>query len=222
MKTSDKIIKFFFNLNKLETPSSIEVLDPYSSKETKKIVSEFYSKFYSDNNNRIICFGINPGRFGGGITGIPFTDPYFLEKNCDINSTYMKKKEISASYIYEMIEAYGGVQKFYNKFFISSICPYGFIESGNNFNYYDNKILLKNWKKSIINWINIQVNSFGNPTKCVIIGKGKNQKFFEMINKEYKFFDEIITLPHPRWVMQYKLKEKQYHINNYVTTLKNL
>ena len=82
MKTSDKIIKFFFNLNKLETPSSIEVLDPYSSKETKKIVSEFYSKFYSDNNNRIICFGINPGRFGGGITGIPFTDPYFLEKNC--------------------------------------------------------------------------------------------------------------------------------------------
>ena len=134
----------------------------------------------------------------------------------------MKKKEISASYIYEMIEAYGGVQKFYNKFFISSICPYGFIESGNNFNYYDNKILLKNWKKSIINWINIQVNSFGNRTKCVIIGKGKNQKFFEMINKEYKFFDEIITLPHPRWVMQYKLKEKQHHINNYVTTLKNL
>jgi hypothetical protein len=56
----------------------------------------------------------------------------------------------------------------------------------------------------------------------VIIGKGKNQKFFEMINKDYKFFDEIITLPHPRWVMQYKLKEKQNHINNYVTTLKNL
>ena len=80
-------------------PSSIEVLDPYSSKETKKIVSEFYNKFYSDNNNRIICFGINPGRFGGGITGIPFTDPYFLEKNCDINSTYMKKKEIEINVI---------------------------------------------------------------------------------------------------------------------------
>ena len=222
MRTSDKIIKFFFNLNKLETPSSIEVLNPYSSKETKKIVSKFYGKFYSDNNNRIICFGINPGRFGGGITGIPFTAPYFLEKNCGINSTYKKKKEISASYIYEMIETYGGVQKFYNKFFISSICPYGFIENGNNFNYYDNKILLENWKKSIINWINIQLNSFGKPKKCVIIGKGKNQKFFEMINKENKFFDEFITLPHPRWVMQYKLKEKQHHINNYVTTLKNL
>ncbi len=77
-----------------------------------------------------------------------------------------------------MIEAYGGVQKFYNKFFISSICPYGFIENGNNFNYYDNKILLENWKKSIINWINIQINSFGNQKNMCDNRKRKKSKIF--------------------------------------------
>tara|TARA_B110000495_G_C22863318_1_gene503418 strand:+ start:26 stop:691 length:666 start_codon:yes stop_codon:yes gene_type:complete len=220
--TSDKIINFIFNLKKLKTPSSIEVLDPYLNKETINIVSQFYTKFYCDNNKRTICFGINPGRFGGGITGIPFTDPFYLEKKCNITSSYRKKKEISSSFIYEMIDSYGGVKKFYKKFFISSICPFGFVENGKNFNYYDNKILLKNWKKSIIKWIEIQLNNFGDSNQCIIIGKGKNQNFFELINKEYKFFDKIITLPHPRWIMQYKLKEKEKHINNYITTLKNI
>jgi|TARA_B110000438_G_scaffold285757_1_gene316203 hypothetical protein len=220
--TSDKILNFIFNLKKLKTPSSIEVLDPYINKETIEIVNNFYKKFYSDNKKRIICFGINPGRFGGGITGIPFTDPFYLEKNCNIISSFRKKKEISSSFIYEMIDSYGGVKKFYKKFFISSICPYGFVEDGKNFNYYDNKVLLKNWKKSIIKWIEIQLNNFGDSDQCIIIGKGKNQNFFELINKEYKFFDKIITLPHPRWIMQYKLKEKEKHINNYITTLKNI
>ena len=41
-----------------------------------------------------------------------------------------------------------GEQKFYNKFFISSVCPFGFIKDNKNFNYYDNDMILKNWEKN--------------------------------------------------------------------------
>ena len=80
MKTSLKIIEFYNNLEKVSSDNNVEVLDPYKNPEVKEIYNSFYSKFFNDNDKRIILFGINPGRFGGGITGIPFTDPYNLFK----------------------------------------------------------------------------------------------------------------------------------------------
>ena len=45
---------------------------------------------------------------------------------------------------------------------------------------------------------------------------------FELLNKEYKFFDEIIALPHPRWILQYKSKQKNFYIKTYINTLNKL
>jgi|TARA_B100000902_G_C27264295_1_gene892603 hypothetical protein len=222
MKTSLKIIKFYDNLEKISFNKKIEVLDPYKNPEVKKIYNSFYTKFFNDNNKRIILFGINPGRFGGGITGIPFTDPYNLENHCGIKSSFEKKKELSSRFIYDMINEYGGVDLFYKKFFISSICPYGFTSSGKNLNYYDNNNLFNKWKNKIVDWINYQIAKIATNKICIIIGKGKNQKFFEILNKEYKFFDEIIALPHPRWILQYRSKEKNYYIKTYIKTLNKL
>ena len=92
MKTSLKIINFYDNLEKISHKSKIEVLNPYISPEVKKIYKTFYHKFFDDNNKRIILFGINPGRLGGGITGIPFTDPYNLKEKCGIDSNFNIKK----------------------------------------------------------------------------------------------------------------------------------
>ena len=92
MKTSLKI-EFYNNLEKVYFNSKIEVLDPYKNSEVKEIYNSFYTKYFNDNNSRIILFGINPGRFGGGITGIPFTDPYNLYNHCGIKSNLEKKKE---------------------------------------------------------------------------------------------------------------------------------
>ena len=36
-----------------------------------------------------------------------------------------------------MIEAYGGAEKFYSDYFISSASPLGFTKDGKNLNYYD-------------------------------------------------------------------------------------
>lgn len=38
------------------------------------------------------------------------------------------------------------------------------------------------------------------------LGKGKNLKFLQKLNKEYGYFGEIKPVPHPRWVMQYRYK----------------
>jgi len=222
MKTSLKIIEFYNNLEKVSYNKKIGVLDPYINSNVKEIYNTFYHKFFDDNNKRIILFGINPGRFGGGITGIPFTDPYNLKVKCGINSNFEEKKELSSKFIYEMIDIYGGIDLFYKKFFISSICPYGFTLNGKNLNYYDDIGLFNKWKNKIVKWIRFQIEHIGSKKNCVIIGKGKNQKFFELLNKEYKFFDEIIALPHPRWILQYRSKKKNFYIETYIKTLNKL
>jgi hypothetical protein len=51
------------------------------------------------------------------------------------------------------------------------------------------------------------------------MGQGKNFQFLEKINNEYQFFKKIVALPHPRWVMQYRLKRKQEFIREYIDKL---
>ena len=195
MNTSDKIIKFYDNLRKVVTKNNIAVLDPYTNSSVKKIYRNFYNKYFYDTKKRIILFGINPGRLGGGITGIPFTDPYNLKVKCGINSDFNMKKELSSKFIYEMIEGYGGTKMFYKKFFISSICPYGFTFNGKNLNYYDDNDLFNKWKNQIVKWIRFQIENIGSNKICVIIGKGKNQKFFEILNKSINSLMKLLHYP---------------------------
>ncbi|MEI9911370.1 MAG: hypothetical protein WDO71_17935 [Bacteroidota bacterium] len=63
-------------------PEGVDVLFPQSGKEVMQVVKTFFHKYYNDNQPRRLLFGINPGRFGGGITGINFTGPRQLTNNC--------------------------------------------------------------------------------------------------------------------------------------------
>ena len=56
-------------------PPNIELLFPYSAQETLDTMKTFYDKYYKDQAERIFIFGINPGRFGAGITGVPIYRP---------------------------------------------------------------------------------------------------------------------------------------------------
>ncbi len=66
--------------SKINCPRGVEVLNPYLDDEVMKLCKIFYDKYYNDDRGRVFIVGINPGRFGAGITGIPFTDPVVLEK----------------------------------------------------------------------------------------------------------------------------------------------
>ena len=41
------------------------------------------------------------------------------------------------------------------------------------------------------------------------LGKGTNYKFLKKLNEDHQFFDKVIPLPHPRWIMQYRRKSKE-------------
>ena len=118
-----------------------------------------------------------------------------------------------------MIMEYGGVKVFYRKFFVGSVCPLGFVQHGKNLNYYDSKELLKAIEPFIIQSIQ-QLASFNiDKNKCYCIGGEKNFRYLLMLNERYHLFKEIIPLPHPRFIMQYKRKYLQDYIQLYLKAL---
>ena len=142
MPLSKKILSFLKNLDlKIDLPVEVQIMNPFKEPATFNLCEKFYKKYYSDNNSRHLIFGINPGRFGGGVTGIPFTDTVRLQNICGIENDFQKKQELSSVFIYEMIHAFGGPEIFYNKFYISAISPLGFTKNNKNLNYYDDRQL---------------------------------------------------------------------------------
>ncbi|MBK8515911.1 MAG: DUF4918 family protein [Saprospiraceae bacterium] len=49
---------------------------------------------------------------------------------------------------------------------------------------------------------------------------GKNYNYLSRLNKQYQFFDKIVPLEHPRYIMQYKNKEKDRYIQEYIQKLR--
>jgi hypothetical protein len=203
-------------------PNGIKILNPFRDNPgVLPAISQFYSKYYNDNKNRHLILGINPGRFGAGITGIPFTDTVRLKEKCGIEIPGLKSFETSSVFIYEMIDRYGGPGKFYGDFYISSVSPLGFTSAGKsgkelNFNYYDSKELTKAILDLAIESIKQQLDFGIERDVCFCLGSGKNFRFLTDLNNEYHFFKHIEPIEHPRFIMQYKSKSKQFYIASYL------
>ena len=220
MLLSQKILSFLKQLElKARLPAGIEVMNPFADAATFSICKRFYTKYYNDTNPRYLILGINPGRFGGGLTGIPFTDPIRLKNICGIENDFQKKQELSSVFVYEVIKSFGGAEMFYDRFYISSISPLGFIKDNRNLNYYDDKKLENDIKSFVITCLQQQLR-FGLRTEVVFcFGEGKNAAYLTRLNDEMHLFDKIVPLPHPRFIMQYKLKKKDEYIDKYLREL---
>lgn len=219
---TSKAKKFFLNLDIPDNlTDGVSVMNPYSDNGTQNVIKRFYDKFYNDNNKRTFFVGINPGRFGGGITGIAFTDPINLEDKCGIKNDFDKKPELSSRFVYQLIDKYGGAEKFYSKFFISALYPLALIKDGKNYNYYDSAKIYKALKPQILKTFQQQIDFGANDDLVICLGK-KNEKYLKEINNEIKFFKKIITFDHPRYIMQYKLKKLDEYIDKYLSVLINL
>ena len=227
MTLADKILSFYSNLdlNNSALPPKVDVLNPYKNPPpaTQKVIEEFYHKYYNDSKARGLILGINPGRFGAGLTGIPFTDSYRLRDFCEIDFPE-DTRETSSVFVYDVIKAFGGAESFYNKWFIGAASPLGFVKlnaKGNwvNYNYYDDPELEKAVRPFIINKLIEQKELCGNPEKCVILGTGKNFKYLQKLNENMKLFKELVPLEHPRYIMQYKLKSKEEYATKYLEKL---
>lgn len=205
-----------------QLPNSVDWILAYQNEETKNTFLQFMQKFYQDKQNRYFLFGINPGRFGAGVTGVSFTDPILLESKLGIQNKFEKKHELSALFIHEMIAEFPSVEFFYKHFFITSVNPVGLIKDGKNYNYYDDVETLNAVKPFIIETIEQQIEFGCYREKAFCIGQGKNFKIFQKLNKKHNWFNEIEPLPHPRWVMQYRRKTKQVYIDEYIQKLSSV
>jgi hypothetical protein len=217
---AEHLFSFYSNLKPpKKLPADVEWLYPQKDGYVMLIVKQFLDKYYSDNKPRRILLGINPGRFGAGVTGVNFTAPKQLKEFCGIDHQFKKQTELSAEFIYDMINAYGGPQKFYGDFFIGSVCPLGFIKHGKNINYYDDKDLLKEVEPFIIKNLERLLNFNVDNKVCYAIGGEKNFKYMWNLNDRFQWFEEIVPLPHPRFIMQYRRKQKQQFIQQYLQSI---
>ena len=228
-KFCQKVLQFNEKLSKisLSLPNGYRIVNPFigSQKElVKDISTAFYKKFYNDTNKRSLILGSSPARRGSAVTGIPFEDAEHLktETGISIQNFYINKS--SSNFLYDVIDEYGGCKKFYSRFYMNFVCPFGIVRTNSNgkevnCNYYDNKKVEKALYSLIIFSLKEQINFGIDTSVCYCIGSGENYKFLKKINKEYKFFEKIIPLEHPRFIMQYNLKQKDKFLKKYLMSL---
>jgi hypothetical protein len=221
MNFAEKAIQFYRELKPppLRSSSGIEILNPLEEESVRNILEAFYQKYYQDERKRIFLIGINPGRFGGGITGIPFTDPVNLQEVLGIPNGLEKKHELSSRFVYDVVKRMGGPEKFFGQCYLTAVSPYGFVRGNKNLNYYDDKNLIKDWEPYLVEWLNKQI-AFGSYQKVAFsLGMGRNLEYLKKLNAGYRFFHQIEALPHPRWVMQYRYKKRYDFSQIYIEKL---
>lgn len=125
----DQILAFYqqLQLDEKLLPANTRVMNPYEGEnmEVASLLESYYGKYYSDSNPRGLILGINPGRLGAGQTGIPFTDTPALRNSLGIE-TQIETRETSSEFVYKVVEAFGGPEPFFKKWFIGAACPLGF------------------------------------------------------------------------------------------------
>ncbi len=222
---AEKVIDFNRHLHYSgKLPQGFHVLNPYlDNPETMEVMQEFYHKYYNDFAQRKFIIGINPSRHGAGITGVPFTDTKRLESVCGIKMQSAYTHETSSVFVYDMIEAYGGAKQFYSAFYINSPFPLAIVRENKdgsllNANYYDDKHLFETVKGFMAASLKKHINLGLDTSEVFVLGK-KNADFISRINKEEKLFGRMTVLEHPRYIQQYKSKEKELYIDKYLLAL---
>lgn len=221
MHFGQRVLEFHQSLTipDLALPTGFAWLYPYDAAETRRVMEAFYTKYYQGCQERTFLFGINPGRLGAGVTGVPFTDPVRLEANCGIVNAFDKKQELSAQFVWQFIRVLGGPELFCQDFYITSVVPLGFVKAGININYYDDRNLMKAVEPFAVWNIKTQIEMGARREAAICLGEGANYKFFSVLNQKHGFFNEVVALPHPRWVMQYRRKQLDAYLEKYVAAL---
>lgn len=212
----ERVFRFYASLELLTNlPHGVIALNPYRTPQIRDYLRLFLHKFFSDNRKRVLVFGINPGRFGAGITGVTFTDPLALETFCGVQNDLPKKRELSSVFIYEFNKSWGGPKKFYRDFFLTSVSPLGFVKDGRNFNFYDDPALLQDIKPFLIRSIESQLGFGARRDAAIVLGRGRIKRVFDDLNRECAFFKTVHALKHPRFIMQYRRRRLGDYLRKY-------
>ncbi|MBO9595446.1 MAG: SMUG2 DNA glycosylase family protein [Niabella sp.] len=226
MKTfADKVIDFNRHLHYTgKLPDGFQVMNPYlDNPETMQVMRAFYYKYYKDTRQRKFLIGINPSRHGAGVTGVPFTDTKRLEQVCGIRMQSAYTHEVSSVFMYAMIEAWGGAASFYREFYINSPFPLTIVRNTKdgkwvNANYYDDPQLFEMVAPFMIASLKKHISLGLDTSEVFILGK-KNATFIHKLNDKAGLFERATVLEHPRYIEQYRSRDKQLYIDKYIREL---
>ena len=216
---ADRAYAFYSRLRAPKVPAGVEVMHPYRTARVRAYLRQFLDKFYADNRERLLILGINPGRFGAGVTGITFTDPVAMTDFCGIPNHLPRRRELSSVFVFDVVQHLGGPERFFARYFLSAICPLGFTKGGVNMNYYDDPKLARAVTPFIVDTLRRQIALGCRTDFAVILGRGTNFKFIQRLNEEHRFFGELRGLDHPRFIMQYRRKKHAEYLRAYEQTL---
>ena len=87
-----------------------------------------------------------------------------------------------------------------------------------NANYYDDRELFDMVKDFMIESLQKFIAMGLDSEEVFILGK-KNAEFIKKLNDEANLFGKLMALEHPRFIQQYKSKEKQLYIDKYILKL---
>ena len=194
-------------------------MNPYADARVQSYLRTFLDKYFSDNRERTLIIGINPGRFGAGITGVTFIDPIALADECGIPNDMPRRRELSSIFVCDVINQLGGPRTFYERFFVSAVSPLGFTRGGLNMNYYDDRKLERAVTPFIISSIEAQIAFGCSGERVIVLGRGQNAKFLARLNDEHHWFASVQPLDHPRFIMQYRRKKLDAYIAKYAEVL---
>lgn len=218
---ADRAIAYYNHLAApTNLPPGLGVMNPYPRPDVQRVVQEFYAKFYGDTRPRVFVLGINPGRFGAGVTGISFTTPQNLRRYCGIENDLRDTPELSSRFIYQIVEAFGGARAFYGQFFLTSLFPLALTKDGKNYNFYDDRLTTDTLWPAITETVRTQMNFGADRRVAVCLGR-KNETYLRRLNEQQDFFDRIVTLDHPRYILQYKAKDVLLYVERYIATLQD-
>jgi hypothetical protein len=227
----ERVVRFYESLRANDDafralPDDVGVLNPYTNPATMSCVEQFCATYYHDNIERVGCFGINPGRFGGGLTGLAFTDPVTLRDVCGIENTLGFKREVSAEFVWRVVEAFGGAEAFFAGVFLTAMCPLGLVRNPGehevNYNFYDDKATMQALIPFIERTLHQQIALGLRQDVAVCFGTGKLQASLTKLNNKLRCFDRIIAVEHPRFIMQYRRGEIGSYVQKYVATLRDV
>lgn len=209
---------------KITVPENFKLINPFNGPnkdQIKEITTLFYNKFYNDSNKRYIIWGSSPARRGSAVVGVPFEDAIHLQQETGIKIDGFHINKSSSNFLYDVINQCGGCKEFYNKFYMTFICPLGIEKitaQGHsvNCNYYEYTDLKRSLYNFIITSIKKQMEFNIDKSICYCIGSGENYKFLTEINNKFHFFKTIVPLEHPRFIMQYNSKNKEEFLQKYL------
>jgi len=178
--------------------------------KNKENVIKFDNYYINKNKPKIVLCGLNPGRLGAGLTGIPFID--FNSLSQMLPNIERFDKENSANFIFKIIQRFG-FEYFYEKFYITNISKYGYykIGSGKNINYPDLPIQVQDWlyEKFIDEMKSL------NPDVIIPLSESVENSLKKLKSQGSLPYQIGERLNHPSWVMTYKKKEMDIWLDKY-------